>query len=95
MLKSELLKNIAKKYSNFSEVELKKAIDSILAKISLGLKNNQRIEIRGFGSFSTRDRKNTIARNPKTNEKVIINNKTAVHFKYGKELFELTNSEKK
>lgn len=93
MLKSELLKNIAKKYPNFSEVEIKRAIDAILSKLTEGLKSKQRIEIRGFGSFSTRIRKNTNARNPKTNEKITTLNKTTVHFKYGKELFELTNSE--
>lgn len=91
MLKSELVKNITIKYKNLSETEVRKAVDSILEKISTGLKNNQRIEIRGFGSFAPRIRKNPNARNPKTNEKVTVANKITVHFKYGKELFTLIN----
>ena len=93
MLKSELLKNIAKKYPTLSEAEVKRAINAILTKLALAMKDNQRIEIRGFGSFSPRARKNANARNPKTNEKVLVTNKNTVHFKYGKELFELTNEE--
>jgi integration host factor subunit beta len=94
MLKSELLKNITKKYPNFSDAEIKKAIDAILVKMTQGLINNQRIEIRGFGSFSTRERKSTNARNPKTNEKITVTNKKSIHFKYGKELFESVNDKK-
>ena len=66
----------------------------ILDEIKQALKNGDRVELRGFGIFSTNIQKARISRNPKTGEKVNTPEKKIIHFKMAKEMFKKLNNEK-
>ena len=70
IVKSKLLKQLSKNYPNFLKKDLEKFIDIILKEIRLTLKRGERVELRGFGVFSTKIQKARISRNPRTGEKV-------------------------
>lgn len=93
MTKSELIEVLAYKNSNlpFRDVEL--AIKTLLEHMSEALASGERIEIRGFGSFSLHYRPPRIGRNPKTGEAVALTGKYVPHFKPGKELRNRVNDE--
>ena len=87
MTKSELIESIAKAENQFlplKDVEL--AVKCVLEQMSQALSSGERIEIRGFGSFSLHFRPPRIGRNPKTGESVALPGKYVPHFKPGKEL---------
>lgn len=88
MTKSELMSVLTEKQSHLSYKEIESAVKELFDVMSKALANGERIEIRGFGSFSLRYRPACHARNPKTGELVTTVNKYAVHFKPGKELRE-------
>lgn len=88
MIKSELIANLAAKMTHLPEKQVTDSINRILELMSEALINDQRIEIRGFGSFSLHYRPPRNAHNPKTGEKVITEAKHSPHFKPGKELRE-------
>ena len=67
------------------------AVKSILDSMTQALAEGQRIEIRGFGSFSLTRRPQRVGRNPKSGEQVVVPEKRVPHFKPGKELKELIN----
>ena len=93
IVKSELLKQLSKNYPNFLKKDLEKFINIILKEIKSTLNRNERVELRGFGVFSTNLQKSRISRNPKTGEKVNTPQKKTIHFKMGKELFNKINNE--
>ena len=95
IVKSTLLKQISQNYPNFLKKDLEKFTDIILKEIKLTLKRGERVELRGFGVFSTRIQKARISRNPKTGEKVNTPKKKTIHFKMAKDLFKKINNEKK
>ena len=95
IVKSTLLKQISQNYPNFLKKDLEKFTDIILKEIKLTLKRGERVELRGFGIFSTRTQKARISRNPKTGEKVNTPKKKTIHFKMAKDLFKKINNEKK
>ena len=70
IVKSKLLKQLANNYPNFLKKDLEKFTDIILTEIKQALKRGDRVELRGFGMFSTNIQKARISRNPKTGEKV-------------------------
>ena len=70
IVKSKLLKQLSTNYPNFLKKDLEKFTDIILKEIKLTLKRGERVELRGFGVFSTNIQKARISRNPKTGEKV-------------------------
>jgi len=70
IVKSKLLKQLSKNYPNFLKKDLEKFTDIILNEMRKSLKRDERVELRGFGVFSTRIQKSRISRNPKTGEKV-------------------------
>ena len=70
IVKSKLLKQLANSYPNFLKKDLEKFTDIILTEIKQALKRGDRVELRGFGMFSTNIQKARISRNPKTGEKV-------------------------
>ena len=74
---------------NATSVEL--AVKSVLEQMSQSLSNGERIEIRGFGSFSLHYRPPRMGRNPKTGDSVALPGKHVPHFKPGKELRERVN----
>ncbi len=94
IVKSKLLKELAKSYPNFLKKDLEKFTDIILNEIKQSLKRGERVELRGFGVFSTKDQKARISRNPKTGEKVSTPKKKIIHFKMAKDLFKKINNEK-
>ena len=94
IVKSKLLKILSENYPNFLKKDLEKFINIILDEIRQALKRGDRVELRGFGIFSTNVQKARISRNPKTNEKVSIPEKKTIHFKMAKELFKKLNNDR-
>lgn len=88
MTKSELIEKIAQKQSHLSQKDIELAVRLILDHMSNALCQGERIEIRGFGSFSVHVRPPKQGRNPKTGETVQVGEKYVPHFKAGKELRE-------
>jgi integration host factor subunit beta len=91
MTKSELIKRLKDKHNNLYLKDVEIVVDTILSEISQTLVDGNRVEIRGFGSFSTREREARKARNPKTGEYVSLGKRRAVYFRAGKELRERVN----
>ena len=92
--KSKILKKLKENYPNFLKKDLEKFTDIILNEIKFTLKRGERVELRGFGVFSTKIQKARISRNPKTGEKINTPEKRTIHFKMAKELFKKLNNEK-
>ena len=86
MTKSKLINILAARFSQLVHKDAELSVKTILDAMSQSLKKNNRIEIRGFGSFSLNYRPPRIGRNPKTGEKVNVPEKYVPHFKAGKEL---------
>ena len=95
IVKSKLLKQLSKSYPNFLKKDLEKFSNIIFQEIKQSLKRNERVELRGFGVFSSNIQKARISRNPKTGEKVNTPEKKTIHFKMAKDLFKKLNNEKK
>ena len=91
MTKSELVEIIASKQTQLSVKDVELAVKTIIEHMSHSLSDGQRIEIRGFGSFSLHYRAPRTGRNPKTGEAVQLPAKYVPHFKPGKELREQVN----
>ena len=94
IVKSKLLKQLANNYPNFLKKDIEKFTDIILTEIKQALKRGDRVELRGFGMFSTNIQKARISRNPKTGEKVNTPEKKTIHFKMSKEMFKKLNNDK-
>jgi integration host factor subunit beta len=91
--KSKLLKQLSKNYPNFLKKDLEKFVNIIFNEIKRTLKRGDRVELRGFGVFSTNIQKASIRRNPKTGEKVNVPEKKTIHFKMAKEMFKKLNND--
>jgi len=91
MTKSELIELIAAKQTQLSAKDVELAVKTILEHMSQTLQTGERIEIRGFGSFSLHYREPRKGRNPKTGDAVQLTGKYVPHFKSGKELRERVN----
>ena len=94
IVKSKLLKQLKKSYPNFLKKDLEKVVAIVLDEIKKTLKRGDRVELRGFGIFSTNNQKARISRNPKTGEKVSTPEKKTIHFKMAKEMFKKLNDDK-
>ena len=94
IVKSKLLKQLSQNYPNFLKKDLEKFTDIILKEIKRTLRRGERVELRGFGVFSTKTQKARISRNTKTGEKVYTPEKKTIHFKMAKDLFMKLNNEK-
>jgi len=92
IVKSKLLKQLSQNYPNFLKKDLKKFTNIILNEIKKSLKRGERVELRGFGIFSTNIQKSRISRNPKTGEKVHTPEKKTIHFKMAKDMFKKLNN---
>lgn len=92
MTKSELIEILARKQSNLAYKEVENAVKTLIEQMSESLASGERIEIRGFGSFSLHFRPPRVGRNPKTGDSVPLSGKYVPHFKPGKELRERVNS---
>lgn len=91
MTKSELIERIVDRQSQLSVKDVELAIKTMLDHMAESLADGERIEIRGFGSFSLHYRSPRVGRNPKTGESVSLEGKYVPHFKPGKELRESVN----
>lgn len=91
MTKSELIDAIAASQAQLSLKDVELAVKTVLEHMSEALASGERIEIRGFGSFSLHYREPRRGRNPKTGDTVDLTGKYVPHFKPGKELRERVN----
>ena len=91
MIKSDLIKKLAEDNPHLYYRDVEKIVGTIFDEIIIALENGNRVELRGFGAFSTKDRKARIARNPKTGYEVNVDEKTVPFFKCGKVLRQRLN----
>ncbi|MDY0272488.1 MAG: integration host factor subunit beta [Advenella sp.] len=92
MTKSELIEALAASYPQLAARDAEYAVKTMLDALTNALAKGQRIEIRGFGSFSLSLRAPRVGRNPKSGEQVMVPGKRVPHFKAGKELRERVDS---
>ncbi|MBR0573234.1 integration host factor subunit beta [Pasteurella atlantica] len=88
MTKSELIEILSYKLPQLQVKCVEQSVKLILEQMSESLEQRQRVEVRGFGSFSLHYRQPRVGRNPKTGESVKLNAKYVPHFKAGKDLKE-------
>ena len=93
LAKSNILKKLSQNYPNFLKKDLEKLANIVLIEIKETLKRGERVELRGFGIWSTHIQKARISRNPKTGEKIQTPEKKTIHFKMSKDLFKKLNNE--
>ena len=91
IVKSKLLKQLSNNYPNFLKKDLEKFTDIILSEIKNTLRRGDRVELRGFGVFSTKIQKARISRNPRTGNKVNTPEKKTIQFKMSKDMFKKLN----
>mgnify|MGYP003572401467 CR=1 FL=1 len=91
MTKSELIEAIALKQTQLPQKDIDLSVKTVLEQMAQALEKGERIEIRGFGSFSLHHRPPRKGRNPKTGEPVDLPEKYVPHFKPGKELRDRVN----
>ncbi|MGK2946880.1 MAG: integration host factor subunit beta [Candidatus Malihini olakiniferum] len=91
MTKSELIERLAGQQPHIPAKVVEDVVKEMLEQIAATLAAGDRIEIRGFGSFSLHYRASRVGRNPKTGEKVELEGKYVPHFKPGKEMRDRTN----
>jgi len=91
MTKSELIEKLALTHDSIAAKDVELAVKEILEQMVSALADKDRIEVRGFGSFSLHFRAPRTGRNPKTGETVELNGKYVPHFKPGKELRDRVN----
>ncbi len=92
MTKSELIERLIEQHPQLSVKDVELAVKTMLDHMTESLANGNRIEIRGFGSFSLHYRAPRIGRNPKTGESVSLDAKYVPHFKPGKEMRDQVNN---
>ncbi|BBN81708.1 integration host factor subunit beta [Pseudoalteromonas sp. A25] len=91
MTKSELIEQLAEQHAHIPVKDVENSVKEILEQMAGSLSSSDRIEIRGFGSFSLHYRSPRTGRNPKTGETVELDGKYVPHFKPGKELRDRVN----
>jgi integration host factor subunit beta len=88
MTKSELIARLAKRYPHLYQRDIEVLVNTMFDEIAGALSNGNRVELRGFGAFSVRQREARAARNPKNGEMVNVGQRHAIYFRTGKELRE-------
>lgn len=91
MTKSELIEILSQRQNHLTSKDVEFAIKTMIEQMAQTLATGDRIEIRGFGSFSLHFRPPRVGRNPKTGESVPLTGKYVPHFKPGKEMRERVN----
>lgn len=86
MIRSELLQALAKDNPELRAEDVERAVDTFFDEIAQRLSDGGRVELRGFGAFSTRHRESRRGRNPRTGESVDVPEKRVPYFKPGKEM---------
>src|ERR1700760_3817060 len=93
MIKSELIAALASENPHLTQKDIERVVGVILEKMIGALEDGGRVELRGFGAFSVRDRPARAGRNPRTGEHVPVDQKCVPFFKTGKEMRERLNRE--
>ncbi|MGH2342051.1 integration host factor subunit beta [Segnochrobactraceae bacterium EtOH-i3] len=91
MIKSELVQKLAERNPHLYQRDVENIVNAILDEITQALVNGDRVELRGFGAFSVKNRPARVGRNPRTGDKVDVGEKSVPFFKTGKELRERLN----
>lgn len=91
MIKSELVQKLADMNPHLLQKDVEHLVAVIFDQITAALAAGQRVELRGFGAFSTKSRRARTGRNPRTGESVDVDAKRVPYFKCGKELRERLN----
>ena len=86
MIKSELITLIAENNPHLYQRDVERIVTTIFDEISDALARGDRVELRGFGAFSTKERAARVGRNPRTGEAVQVEKKYVPYFKCGKDL---------
>lgn len=92
MIKSELVQIIAEQNPHLFQRDVENIVNAILDEITQALSNGDRVELRGFGAFSVKNRAARVGRNPRTGERVEVEEKWVPFFKTGKDLRERLNA---
>ena len=92
MIKSELIAVVAENNPHLYQRDVERIVTTIFDEISDALARGDRVELRGFGAFSTKERASRVGRNPRTGEAVQVEKKFVPYFKCGKELRDRLNS---
>jgi len=92
MTKSELIARLAERNPHLTQRDMERIVATIFEEITAALARGQRVELRGFGAFSTKTRDARTGRNPRTGESVHVDKKVVPYFKTGKELREKVNA---
>jgi integration host factor subunit beta len=91
MIRSELVQKLCQDFPDLTQREVESVVSAVFNSITDQLAHGGRVELRGFGAFSTRKRDARIGRNPRTGEAVQVNAKRVPYFKPGKEMRERLN----
>jgi integration host factor subunit beta len=91
MIKSELILRVAELYPHLYQRDVEAIVNRLLDEIGDAMGRGDRVELRGFGTFSVKQRKARIGRNPRSGESVAVAKKHAPFFKTGKDLRERMN----
>jgi len=91
MIKSELVQAIAERNPHLYQRDVEHIVNTILEEIVAALSRGDRVELRGFGAFSVKNRPARVGRNPRTGQKVAVARKFVPFFKTGKEMRERLN----
>ena len=86
MIKSELIERMAERYPQLFLRDVEKIVNAILEEISSALERGDRVELRGFGAFSVKQRDPRNGRNPRTGDAVSVDGTKVPFFKTGKEM---------
>ncbi len=93
MIRSELLQALAKESPDMRSEEIERVVEVFFDEIARRLADGGRVELRGFGAFSTRERNARKGRNPRTGETVEVAEKRVPYFKPGKEMRQRLNTD--
>ncbi|MGI9486811.1 MAG: integration host factor subunit beta [Geminicoccaceae bacterium] len=93
MTKSDLIKRLADANPHLTQRDIEKIVSTVFDEVTDALAKRDRVELRGFGAFSVREREARVGRNPRTGAEVSVPDKVVPYFKTGKELRERLNSD--
>ena len=93
MIKSELVQQIAEQNPHLYQRDVENIVNAVLGEINDALSRGDRVELRGFGAFSVKNRPARTGRNPRTGEAVEVEEKWVPFFKTGKELRDRLNAD--
>ena len=93
MTKSDLIKRLADANPHLTQRDIEKIVSTVFDEVTDALAKGDRVELRGFGAFSVREREARVGRNPRTGAEVSVPDKVVPYFKTGKELRERLNSD--